>query len=420
MSSPPPVNGSPRRGLPKWFKATIVTLLVAANLAALFLVWALITGRNVLAEADTDDEVVEELSAPTGDSLIFLVVGSDSREGLDDLSNFGDFPGQRGDVIMLVRVDRSGQTRMLSIPRDLWVPIPGHGENRINAAYAFGGPRLMVQTIRENLGIPVHHYVEIGFVGFMDMVDELGGIELTFPHPARDASSGLNVEAGTQRVDGATALAYARSRKYEEHQNGSWVGVDDNDIGRTQRQQQVVKAILSELKSPASVTDAGNVAGAMARHMTIDARLADSSLARLAWDFRGLLTGDIDGVTLPVDVATRGGASVVVAREPDASQVIAEFLAGAATVEAPPRVQVLNGNGVAGAAASMRDRLQGEGFEVIAIGDADRSDYGDTVIRARDHADGERIRAALGFGVVEVADVDDQYDVVVIVGADAT
>lgn len=418
MSAPSPDAAPPRRGLPKWFKVTAISLLAVANLVALFLLWALITGSNVLAQADTDEEVVQELTEPTGGSLVFLVVGSDSREGLDDLTNFGDFPGSRGDVIMLVRVDKSGETQMLSIPRDLWVEIPGQGEDRINAAYAYGGPRLMVQTIRENLGIPINHYIEVGFVGFMDMVDELGGIELTFPYPARDLSSGLDVDAGTQTVDGATALAYARSRKYQEYRDGQWVGVDANDIGRTQRQQTVVKAIITKLKSPASVVEAGDIAGAMARHMTIDANLADASLARLAWDFRGLLTGAIDGVTLPVDGATRGGASVVVAREPDASQVVADFLAGA-VVEAPLRVQVLNGNGVAGAAAEMRDRLQDEDIEVVAIGDADRQDYQATVIRARTAEDGESIRAALGFGVVEVVEVDNRYDAVVIVGTDA-
>ena len=83
------------------------------------------------------------------------------------------------------------------------------------------GPSLMVQTIRENLGIDVNHYVEVDFLGFIDMVDELGGVEMSFPYPARDAKSGLSVEAGTQTLDGEQALAYARSRKYEEYQERS-------------------------------------------------------------------------------------------------------------------------------------------------------------------------------------------------------
>ena len=274
MSSSPSTPVS-RRGLPRWLKVTFLTLLVVANLAALGLFWALSTGQNLLSGADTDEEVVDVLTKPTGDALTFLVVGSDSREGLEDLENFGDFAGERGDVVMLVRVDQAnGEARMLSIPRDLWVDIPGQGMGKINSAFSYGGPSLMVRTIQENLGIEVNHYVEIGFVGFQEMIDELGGIHIAFPYAARDGSSGLDVEAGTEVLDGKMALAYARSRKYQEYQNGSWVSVDANDIGRTQRQQQVVRAILSELKTPASVADAGDLTSAMANHMTIDATLA--------------------------------------------------------------------------------------------------------------------------------------------------
>jgi len=400
----------------------ILALLVAANLVALGLFWALSTGQNLLSGADTNEEVVEALTKPTGDALTFLVVGSDSREGLEDLEYFGDFEGERGDVVMLVRVDPSdGKARMLSIPRDLWVDIPGHGEGKINAAYSYGGPSLMVRTIQENLGIEVNHYVEIGFVGFQEMVDELGGIHISFPNAARDRSSGLDVEAGTEVLDGEMALAYARSRKYQEYQDGSWVSVDANDIGRTERQQEVVRAILSELKSPASVVDAGEVSSALARHMTIDATLASSSIAELAWDFRSLLTGGIEGSTLPVDGATRGGASVVLAREPEATQMIADFVAGSAiAAQQPLRVQVLNGNGVVGAAGKMSETLQASGFRVESVGNAANRDYElTTILVPAGSANGGLIVSELGFGVVEFGDVDNGYDAVVIVGSDA-
>src|SRR3990172_10442764 len=216
MSSSPSTSVS-CRALPRWLKVTILTFLVMANLVALGLFWALNTGQNLLSGADTDEEVVDALTRPMGDALTFLVVGSDSREGLENLENFGDFGGARGDVIMLVRVDPvNSEARMLSIPRDLWVDIPGQGKGKINSAYSYGGPSLMVRTIQENLGIEVNHYVEIGFVGFQEMVDELGGIQVSFPYAARDGSSGLDVEAGTEVLDGEMALAYARSRKYQE------------------------------------------------------------------------------------------------------------------------------------------------------------------------------------------------------------
>ncbi|HLF43421.1 MAG TPA: LCP family protein [Acidimicrobiia bacterium] len=400
-----------------------MTFLVMANLVALGLFWALNTGQNLLSGADTDEEVVDALTPPTGDALTFLVVGSDSREGLEDLANFGDFAGARGDVVMLVRVDPvNGEARMLSIPRDLWVDIPGQGKGKINSAYAYGGPSLMVRTIQENLGIEVNHYVEIGFVGFQEMVDELGGIHVSFPYAARDGSSGLDVEAGTEVLDGEMALAYARSRKYQEYRNGSWVSVDANDIGRTQRQQEVVRAILSELKTPASLASAGDLTSALASHMTIDATLASSSIAGLAWDFRSLLMGGIEGSTLPVDGATVGGASVVVAREPDATQMIAAFVTGSATaVQQPLRVQVLNGNGVSGAAGKMSETLQASGFTIESIGNAETRDYElTTIIVPVGSANGRVIVSELGFGVVEFGDVDNGYDAVVIVGADAS
>jgi LCP family protein required for cell wall assembly len=423
MPSSSPRHLAPRRGLPKWLKVTIISVLVVAILGALVVFWALNTGQDVLALARTDDEVVQELSEPTGDTLTFVVVGSDSREGIDDLTFFGPAGGERGDVIMLIRLDQAtGEARMLSIPRDLWVDIPGNGEDKINAAYAYGGPRLMVQTIRENLGIDVNHYVEVDFLGFVAMVDELGGIEMTFPYPARDGNSGLSVEAGAQVLDGEQSLAFARSRKYEEYQDDGWVSVNASDMGRTQRQQEVVRAILTELKSPGSIAEAGDIAGSMAQHMTVDATLAQSSVAALAWDFRSLVTGSIDGHTLPVYGDTVDGASVLRAAEPDASAMIDAFMTGVMAVDAGPiRVQVLNGNGVNGAASAMSERLAGAGFEIVDVGDAEVKDYATTTILVPEGSSaGDRIVGQIGFGVVRVDTVDNGYDAVVIVGTDAS
>lgn len=423
MSSSSPRHLAPRRGLPKWLKVTILGLVLVSTLGALAILWALNTGQGVLALADSDEEVVSELSAANGTTLTFLVVGSDSRERLDDLAFFGPAGGERGDVIMLVHLDQAtGEARMLSIPRDLWVDIPGNGEGKINSAYSYGGPTLMVQTIRENLGIEVNHYVEVDFVGFIEMVDELGGIEMTFPYPARDAKSGLSVEAGTQMLDGEQALAFARSRKYQEYQNDAWVSVDASDLGRTQRQQEVVRAILTEMKTPASIAEAGQIAGSMAEHMTVDAAFATSSVASLAWDFRGVVTGSIDGQTLPVYGDSVNGASIVMAAEPESSAMIDGFLSGVETIEsAPLRVQVLNGNGIAGAASAMSERLAESGFEIAGVGNAEARDYATTTIVVPDGSTaGDQIIGRIGFGVVQIGTVDNGYDAVVIVGADAS
>jgi len=411
-----------RSGLPKWLKVTIIVLLVVANVAALAFVWVVQTGNNLLSGAATDSEVVAVLDPTSGGDRTFVIVGSDTREGLDSLENFGAAGGARSDAVMLVRIDPStGGAQMLSIPRDLRVEIPGHGTNKINAAFAFGGPSLLVETLKSNLNVEVNHYVEVDFVGFQALVDELGGIDMSFPNQARDAKSGLDVQAGAQSLDGFQALAYARSRSYQELQNGSWVSVDANDIGRTQRQQEVMRSIVSKMKRPGSIAEAGDIASSMAQHMTIDAELAGESVAAMVWDFKGLLAGSIDGATLPTYTESIGGSSFQIARQPEADAMLANFRAGVPFDNQPLQVEVLNGNGTAGAAGDMSARLESLGFQVVSIGNANSSTYAETtVIVPAGSEDGETIVDALGFGVVEHGAVDNGYDAVVIVGSDAS
>lgn len=403
-------------------KITVISVLVVANLVVLAFVWGLQKADRILATADTDPDVQDVLDRPSGDSLTFLIVGSDSRAGLDDLTHFGSVGGARGDVIMLARVDGdSSAIQLLSIPRDLWVDIPGHGEDRINATYAFGGPSLMVETIQANLGVEINHYVEIDFVGFIALVDQLGGIEIAFPFDARDTQSGLDVEAGPQTLDGEMALAYARSRKYQELRNGSWVSVKANDIGRTERQQEVVAAMLRELIQPSSIAEAGQMVEIFGRHLTIDSRLAQANAASLVWDFRGVLTGELDGATLPVVDRSINGKSVVVAVEPDASEMIANFKRGVTLSDGPPRLQVLNGNGLSGAAGAVSRDLEVLGFQVVSIGDAEDQGYPQTIVLVRQGSPlGVEVVDALGYGVVQFGDVANEYDAVVIVGLDAS
>jgi hypothetical protein len=267
----------------------------------------------------------------------------------------------------------------------------------------------------------VNHYVEIDFPGFQALVDEAGGIEIDFPAAARDLKSGLDVPAGTRRLDGEQALAYARSRGYQELRNGSWVSVDANDFGRTARQQEVMRAILSELKSPSSIIEAGDIASGMAEHMTIDSSLASASVASLVWDFKGIFTGSIDGATLPGSIATIDGQSVVVADEPEAGNMLANFRAGLPFAEQPLRVEVLNGNGTAGAAGDLAQTLESLGFRVESIGNAGSTDFTNTTVIVPEGSEaGTRITSALGFGVVQFGSVDNGYDAVVIVGSDAS
>lgn len=255
---------------------------------------------------------------------VYLIVGSDSREYLpDDLEgNFGDFPGARTDVIMLVQV-ADGRRQVVSLPRDLKVQIPGRGTNRINAAYAFGGADLLVETVAGATGIRPDHYLEVGFGGFAAIVDALGGIDLDFPYPSRDRKSGLDVPAGPQTVDGATALAYVRSRSLEEYRNGSWQSTGGGDIARTGRQREVMLQIVDRASSPSGLIRTPRAALSASSYLVADSGTGFGDLVRLGWGMR--TAGTTEAVSLPVRISNEGGVSYVVRVEPDASDLLTAF-----------------------------------------------------------------------------------------------
>jgi LCP family protein required for cell wall assembly len=414
----------------RWVKRGVFTVLAALNIAALFVFLQL---RNTETQFDenvtTNDQVVPVLTPTVADRsqpITFLLIGSDSREGLDSLENFGPSGGERADVIILLRVvPDEGTAQMLSIPRDTYVGIPGHGKNKINAAFAFGGAPLMVETVADFTGVPINHYVEVDFVGFQAIVDDLGGIEIDFPFPARDGKSGLDVDAGPQVLDGYQALALARSRSYEELQSGSWVSVDANDFGRTRRQQQLIFAILRSMARPSSIVEMGDLVGGFAQYLTVDTTLAEASLVQLAFTMREVRPNEIEAVTLPGEIAAVDDASVVIPSDPEAAEILAALRAGEPMVDFDPaglNIRVLNGNGVSGSAGAMAERLEEDGFDVTGVGDADRKDFATTTILVRPDtvAYGELIAGELGFGIVEVGTIGPDLGAVVIVGTDDT
>ena len=281
------------------------------------------------------DEELPSLEAEIQDNGVrnILIVGSDTREGLDDLSDFGSFSGSRTDVIMVAHIVPGEGAQLLSLPRDLKMEIPGNGTNRINAAFVFGGPDLLVQTIQNNLGIPIHHYVEINFVGFANVVDALGGVTKTFDNPARDSKSGLDVEAGTIEMDGMTALQYARSRNYQELIDGSWKTVDGSDIGRTHRQQEVLLLMFDKATSRSSAFNLPGFASTFAEQITADAGFSVNVMVELGRAALSLSSGDIQTLTLPVKNHTEDGRAYVIPIEPSATAVLNAFIAGEAFPE---------------------------------------------------------------------------------------
>ena len=244
--APPPGEGpgGPRRRFyarPKfWFRLVL----------ALLVLWVVyLVAVPYFAWQKVDKVEFEPGGDRPGDQpgTTYLMVGSDSRGDLTKAERrrlgTGNAAGQRTDTIMLLHTG-DGPNVLMSIPRDSRVAIPGHGDDeKINAAFAYGGPKLLTQTIENATGIRVDHYVEIGFGGFVDLVDAVGGIEICPRQAIRDKQAKLRIKKGCQEVDGPQALGYARSRKTYAQ----------GDLQRAQAQREVVSAIGREVASPWSV-----------------------------------------------------------------------------------------------------------------------------------------------------------------------
>ncbi|MGZ4482390.1 MAG: LCP family protein, partial [Gaiellales bacterium] len=259
---------------------------------------------------------------PAGNILtspqISLILGSDSR---------GKGTSARADSILLVRTDPSHHLiSMLSIPRDLRVPIPGHGDDKINAAYAFGGPSLLIRTVDALTGFRVNHIVLVDFAGFEDLVNSLGGI--TINNPTRVVSSqpfeGVKwrFPKGRLHLGGRWALAYARIRKT--------TNPSDTDISRTIRQQRVMQGIVHKLATPSSLLNLPAVGREIAKPLTTD--LSALQVLGLAWiKFRANRTLQCH---LGGAFASIGGQDVVVSSDQNRS-VVQMFLGESAPLPSP-------------------------------------------------------------------------------------
>lgn len=219
--------------------------------------------------------------------ITYLLAGSDSRE--DGAIEDPETLGARTDTIMLLHDPSSGPAALISLPRDAYVEIPDNGSNKLNAAFSWGGAPLLVRTVEQLTGLTVDHYVEIGFGGVEGVVDAVGGVELCLDYPVADELSGLVWEQpGCRVADGTTALAFARMRYSDP--NG--------DIGRTQRQQQLIGALSGAVADPGVLASPGTQvslvrSGTDALTTSQDTGIVD--LGRLALAFRSA-TGP-DGIT---------------------------------------------------------------------------------------------------------------------------
>ncbi|MEN8041457.1 MAG: LCP family protein, partial [Actinomycetota bacterium] len=272
------------------------------------------------------------IAAGSNDALNVLVVGVDDRSTLPDDwdDHFGEAAGRRTDVMIIAHLVPGERIQMLSIPRDLKVDIPGHGTNRVNASYVLGGPDLLVQTIQSEVGIPIHHYVEIDFAGVGAVVDALGGVTLDFTYPGRDSKSGFEIDAGRHTLNGEEAVAYARSRHYEILKNGTWTSTNGGDISRTGRQQEILIAMFDQVTSPSSAFNLPTFLPTFADQITADEGLSLAMMADLGKDALTLKSRDIDNATLPVKNTRGSDGRAYVEPTGDAQAVIDAFLSGTA------------------------------------------------------------------------------------------
>jgi LCP family protein required for cell wall assembly len=297
--------------------------------AAVLLVVAGIAGATTvvdrkLDQVDTVDVPSLRTTTEPGDPQVVLFVGADSDEGMEAPSPERSGPA-RGDTILLARVDPGKEAlTMLSIPRDLLVDIPGHGLERINAALAYGGPELLVETIDQNLGIEVDRYLETGFHGAAALGDALGGISLDFPRPVRDAQTGLDLPAGCTKLDGGQILAVGRARHVRYLEDGAWKADGTSDLGRMLRQQVIAEALLQRLTDVdlADPVELNRLLDVAAEDLTIDSATSHDELIAL---FRAIEGARPTGLQYPVADLVHEGA-VVLELGPGADQVTAAFL----------------------------------------------------------------------------------------------
>jgi LCP family protein required for cell wall assembly len=319
--------------------------------------------------------------ASAGRPMNLLLVGSDSRQGLTK-GQLGriqtrQVAGRRTDTVIVVHLSpRRKQAVMVSLPRDLRAEVNGR-TNKINAAFALGGPDLLVETVERTTGLPIHHYAEIDFAGFLKVVDAVGGVRLCNRSSRRldDAFANLHMPPGCQEMNGVQALAFVRARHV------------DSDFGRIGRQQEFIRAVMDKVASKGNLVNLPKlfkIADLASGHVKTDDTLQTGEALGLARRMRKLDEESVDMRVYPSYAAPPrcAGCAAFVEPRPEAAILMKALAADAA--ELPPvglpgdrgatlggvRLVVLNGGGVQGAAAKAAADLRRLGVRVAGTGNA--------------------------------------------------
>ncbi|MET8156114.1 LCP family protein [Sphaerisporangium sp. NPDC005289] len=342
-------------------------------------------------------------------AMNILLVGVDKRDDLtrrqQNQLHLGREVGQRTDTMMVIHLSEDhSKVTVVSLPRDSWVDIPGKGSHKINSAYSLGGAPLAVKTVRQATGLTINHYVEVNVLGFINVVDALGGVSVCTPVAIDDTHTGFKLQPGTYRLDGVKALFYARTRATAR-----------SDLDRIDRQQQVISALLQRalsggtLANPARLT---SLVSSTLKLLTVDQPLAKDLLG-LADQLKDVSTDDVSFTTVPladVDYKAPTGESAVLWDKTAARDLFARIKAdeplvaptastsaspspsasasaspSAAALTVPPSritVRVVNGTAVTGLGARTKNDLLKQGFQVPAPpGDTTPRNHTGTLVR---------------------------------------
>jgi LCP family protein required for cell wall assembly len=370
-----------------------ISLMVVALTAASGLTWfeeqfgdipRQVFGEGVLAEP-----------VQPGEPQNFLLVGVDSSEGIeagDSITAGRNSASNLADTIMVLRVvPETNEASIISFPRDLWLPIAGTGGNdRINTALQAGGPEGLISTLYENFGIPIHHYVQVNFLGFQELVRILGGVPMYFEHPVKDPNTGLYIvvppEGGCVTLDPDQALAFVRSRKaYSTYIDGRWEIDPTSDIGRNRRQQLFIQLALAQaidkgVRNPSTLQQFIDVGK---DHVLLDDELSVGDLTDLGDQFGSVDPEGVHRYQLPVRNGNVGAASVVFVIDEEAQDELNVFRGVSAALITPEavRVSVRNGSGRSGQAVVVQQALQEAGMTVASAADAESFGNERTTIR---------------------------------------
>jgi LCP family protein required for cell wall assembly len=302
------------------FLAVLMTIIGAAGVIT--------AADRQIENVDRIEDLEDILVAVDGPAVNYLLIGSDSREEVSD-GSFGDasqITGRRSDTIMILRQEADGNgAAILSLNRDLWVTMADTGrEDRINSAYNRGAD-VLAATITQEFGIPINHVVDVDFEGFQDIVDATGGTELCFEYSVRDFKANYKQPSGCHVLDGEQALAYARSRTWEEFRDGEWQSDGRSDLGRVERQQYFIRQTANETLRDLAADPflASDIIAATADSVRIDNNLDPLATAGT---LRKAFSVGLSTYTLPTEgVMIDGKAVLLVVEGPETDAILNYF-----------------------------------------------------------------------------------------------